>query len=138
MNLARGSCLCKAVVYEVELPFQGFVYCHCTRCRKATGSAHAANAFVKPEAFRWLQGAGEAQRYDLPEAKRFSTQFCKHCGAKVPHLARDGQRMIIPAGSLDDDPMTRPQAIIYWASRAPWYADSSEMNKFDEKLVGGA
>ena len=132
MTVAKGSCLCKAVAYEVELPFERFLYCHCARCRKATGSPHAANAFVKPEAFRWLKGANEVLRYDLPEAKRFGLQFCKHCGSKVPHLTRDGGRMVVPAGSLDDDPISRPQVVVYWNARAPWYTDCSGMEKFEE------
>ena len=41
--------------------------------------------------------------------------------------------MVIPAGSLDDDPGSRPQAVIYWASRAPWFTDCSEMPKHDER-----
>ena len=87
--IVRGSCLCKAVQYEVELPFERFLYCHCSRCRKATGSPHAANGFVKPEAFRWLAGKELVKRYDLPEAKRFALQFCTHCGAiGIPHKCR--------------------------------------------------
>jgi hypothetical protein len=128
---AKGSCLCKAVTYEVDLPFERFVYCHCSRCRKATGSPHAANGFVKAGAFRWLTGETEVGRYDLPEAKRFALAFCKRCGGKVPHATRDGASFIIPAGSLDDDPGTKPQAVIYWGSRAEWYRDHDEMDKHD-------
>jgi hypothetical protein len=62
MASAHGSCLCKTVEYEVELPFERFMYCHCTRCRKATGSPHAANGFVKPETFRWIKGADAVKR----------------------------------------------------------------------------
>jgi hypothetical protein len=36
-----GSCLCGAVTFEVNPPTSKFVYCHCSRCRKATGDAHA-------------------------------------------------------------------------------------------------
>ena len=133
MAIAHGSCLCKGIAYEVELPFERFMYCHCSRCRKATGSPHAANGFVKPAAFRWTKGADLVQRYDVPEAIRFGLQFCKNCGSKVPHPTRDGALMVIPAGSLDDDPGSRPQAVIYWASRAPWFTDCSEMKKFDER-----
>jgi len=129
--IARGSCLCKAVQYEVELPFERFVYCHCSRCRKATGSPHAANGFVKPSAFRWTKGESEVKRYDLPEAKRFGLQFCINCGSKVPHPTRDGARMVVPAGSLDDDPGSKPQAVVFWASRAIWFTDNSEMTKHD-------
>jgi hypothetical protein len=131
MAVAHGSCLCKTVQYEVELPFERFLYCHCTRCRKATGSPHAANGFVKPEAFRWTQGASAVKRYDLPEAKRFGLQFCTNCGSKVPHHTRDRNWMVIPAGSLDEDPQSRPEAVVFWGSRAPWFTECSEMTKHE-------
>ena len=131
MAVAHGSCLCKTVQYEVELPFERFLYCHCTRCRKATGSPHAANGFVKPEAFRWTQGASAVKRYDLPEAKRFGLQFCTNCGSKVPHHTRDRNWMVIPAGSLDEDPQSRPEAVVFWGSRAPWFTECSEMIKHE-------
>lgn len=131
MAVARGSCLCKQVTYEVEVPFERFYYCHCMRCRKATGSPHASNGFAKPEAFRWLSGRELVKRYDLPEAKRFGLQFCTNCGSKVPHPTRDGTRFVIPMGSLDEDPGVKPQAIVFWGSRAPWYTDCSEMTKYE-------
>jgi hypothetical protein len=40
-----GSCLCGAVSFEVSGAFDSFFLCHCSRCRKDTGSAHAANLF---------------------------------------------------------------------------------------------
>jgi hypothetical protein len=132
MAVAHGSCLCKQVTYEVDLPFERFMYCHCSRCRKATGAAHAANGFVKPEQFRLLSGKELVRRYDVPEAKRFGLNFCSNCGCRVPGPVRDGSRVLIPAGSLDDDPVSRPQAVIYWESRAPWFTDCSDMTKHDE------
>ncbi len=132
MAVAHGSCLCKKVTYEVDLPFERFMYCHCSRCRKATGAAHAANGFVMPEQFRLLSGAEFIKRFDMPEAKRFGTNFCTNCGSRVPGLIRTGERVLIPAGSLDEDPTSRPQAVIFWGSRAPWFTDCSGMTKHDE------
>lgn len=40
-----GSCLCGEVTFEIEGDFEDFYLCHCERCRKDTGSAHAANLF---------------------------------------------------------------------------------------------
>jgi hypothetical protein len=83
---------------------------------------------VKPDAFRWTRGEGEIQRYDMPEAKRFGLQFCRTCGARMPHHTRDGALMVIPAGSLDDDPGMTAQAALHWASRAPWYPDPEDID----------
>src|SRR6185437_991654 len=90
----HGSCLCGTVRYEVRQPFDKFLYCHCSRCRKATGTAHAANAVVAPEAFRWTAGEDNVVRYDLSTARSFATAFCKTCGSPMPHLTRSGLRVI--------------------------------------------
>ena len=115
-----GSCLCGAVRFEVRLPFRDFVNCHCSRCRKATGSAYAANALVDREALRWLAGTDKIRRYDLPSARSFATAVCSDCGSPVPHATRSGSAVIVPAGSLDDDPGVAPSRHVHWSSRAAW------------------
>jgi hypothetical protein len=58
--------------------------------------------------------------YDLPEARSFSTSFCGKCGSPVPHSTRSGREIIIPAGSLDNDPQVKPSTIVHFESRAEW------------------
>jgi hypothetical protein len=52
----KGSCLCGAVKYEVTGEPRRFYHCHCSRCRKATGTGHASNLFLQPGALKWLSG----------------------------------------------------------------------------------
>jgi hypothetical protein len=125
--LVGGSCLCGAVGYEARLPFARFVNCHCSRCRKASGSAFAANAYVLPDAFRWTRGESVVVRYDLPEARSFASSFCGRCGSPVPHGTRSGREIIIPAGSLDDDPGASPATNVHWSSRAGWSLKYGEL-----------
>ena len=134
MEKYTGSCLCGAVVYEYDDPVARFCYCHCPRCRKATGSAHASNLFVEPRQFRWITGEEHVKRYDLPEAKSFATCFCMHCGSPLPHATRSGEKMVIPAGSLDDDPGIAPEYGIWWSARAPWYLAPSEVPEHEGGL----
>jgi hypothetical protein len=131
-NTVSGSCLCGSVKFEVTLPFAAFRYCHCSRCRKASGSAHAANAFVTQSQFRWVAGESLVKRYDLPEAKRFAVWFCSDCGTRVPHAIKSTDNMLIPAGLLEGDPGMRPENSIFWKSKAPWYVAPPDMPCFDE------
>lgn len=126
----KGSCLCGAVVYEIVAPFKAFRYCHCPRCRKHTGSAHASNLFVVPTQFKWMTGEQGISRFDLPEAERFARCFCQQCGSPVPSLSRDGTYVVVPAGSLDDDPQAVPEHSIYWEARAPWYRGVNDIPCF--------
>lgn len=116
-----GSCLCGEVSYELSGNIGIFQYCHCSRCRKFTGSAFASNIFVKPDQFRWSKGEETVGQYSPPEAKHFATAFCKHCGSSLPWHAKSGKVVVIPAGTLDQDPELRPSQNIFCASRAEWY-----------------
>lgn len=131
----KGSCLCNAVTYEIKPPFKVFQYCHCSRCRKFTGSAHAANIFVPPGQFKWLTGEAHVQRYEIPESKYFATCFCKNCGSSLPWAVKGGNNIVVPAGTLDEDPGLRPQHNIFWADKACWYESAGNLKQFNQLPV---
>ena len=130
-----GSCLCGQVNYQFSGPARGFQYCHCSRCQKVTGSAHGAIMFVKPEQFQWTKGAGEISRYALPDAQFYASCFCRNCGSSLPWEIQGGGNIAIPAGSLNEDPGIRPGRNIYWDSKACWFEDTGELEKFAEGSV---
>ncbi|MET0027199.1 MAG: GFA family protein [Candidatus Thiodiazotropha sp.] len=127
-----GSCLCGAVGYAISGNQGVFQYCHCSRCRKSGGGAFSANLIVAPEQFRWLRGEASVGRYELTTAKHFATGFCKICGSSLPWLTQSGRAVVVPAGSLDEDPGIRPTQNVFYASRAVWHADPASLPSFDE------
>jgi hypothetical protein len=121
MATFRGSCLCGEVAFEIEGPFDLFLNCHCSRCRKATGTAHSCEVIVKASALRWLRGEESVVRFELPQARSFATAFCKTCGSPMPHLTRSGREAIVPAGGFDEPLGAAPDRHVHWSSRADWY-----------------
>jgi hypothetical protein len=132
LTTATGKCLCGEVSYEISGNLGIFQYCHCSRCRKFTGSAHAANLIVAPEQFKWLSGEEYVGRHELEEAKHFATCFCKKCGSSLPWMTKTQKAVVVPAGSLDSDPGIRPTQNIFWGSKACWYEDANGLVKFEE------
>ena len=128
----KGSCLCNTVTYQFSGPEFVFQYCHCSRCRKFTGSAHASNIIVDPSQFEWLSGEESVGRYETPDAKHHATCFCTKCGSSLPWLAKSGGALIIPAGTLDEDPGIRPIHNIFWKYRAPWQVEVGDLTHYDE------
>jgi hypothetical protein len=120
------------VRYEIRGPFLRFAHCYCSRCRKATGAAHATNLYASPERFAWTAGRESVARFDLPTARSFATTFCRDCGSPLPHHTRSGRTIVVPAGSLDEMPSLRPQARIYFGSRNDWSDCTEEVPRFDE------
>ncbi|WP_029074158.1 GFA family protein [Kaistia adipata] len=114
-----GSCLCGAVRYTVEGDFQSFFLCHCARCRKDTGSAHAANLFSTTARLAWLSGEDRIRTFRLP-GSRHQRSFRAECGSALPGLQMDGALLVVTAGSLDGPTGIRPNAHIFVASRTDW------------------
>lgn len=131
-QITEGSCLCGGVRYRISGDVALFQYCHCSRCRKFTGSAFAANLLVQPDQLEWITGEAQVGRYELPGAKHFATCFCKQCGSSLPWPTQSGKAVIVPAGSLDGDPGGRPIQNIYCASRAVWYVDPADLPDHEE------
>ncbi len=127
-----GRCLCRKVSYAITGHLDIFQYCHCSRCRKFTGSAFAANLLVSPADFHWLNGEEWVGRYEVEDAKHFATSFCKQCGSSLPWLGKSGKVVVIPAGSLDDDPHIRPSRNIFCGSRVVWYREPIALPEYDE------
>lgn len=122
-----GSCLCGAMAWQVEGSPLMMLNCHCSRCRHARGAAHATNAFYKLGQFSWVQGAELGAHYKLPEAEFFTQDFCTRCGSPAPRVMEKFNRVMLPAGSFDDDPGARASAHIFASSRAPWFEISDNL-----------
>jgi hypothetical protein len=115
----RGSCLCGGVRFEFEGPFSDANYCHCSRCRKHSGSGWSIQGRVPRERFRLLQGE-ELIRVYRPEGGRVKA-FCSVCGSSL--FGREwpeGDEVAIRFGVLDDDPGTRPEWHAFVDSKALW------------------
>jgi len=128
-----GSCLCGRVRYAATGPFPAFRYCHCERCQKFTGSAHSSGLLVLKDHLEWVAGKDETKLFVHKEAEDYMRNFCRTCGGPVPKPARDGVHLVIPTGTLDVDPVKRPQANIFWRLRAPWFVATSELPTFEER-----
>lgn len=126
-----GSCLCGTVQFQISGEFESFFLCHCKRCRKGTGSAHAANLFSSTAAVDWVSGLDSVQTYRVPETRHEST-FCIKCGSPLPSVQLEDALVIVPAGSIDSALDIRPDAHICFASRAEWDACLENIPRLDD------
>jgi len=128
--MIRGSCLCGEVRYEVRGSPSEMYYCHCSMCRKATGSSFATNMLVDKRDFVVTDGQEliKAYRSSVGEHRL----FCSECGSPVysEALARPGQ-VSVRCGLLDDDPVIRPSLHIHVQSKAPWSEIHDSLACFD-------
>jgi|SRR6185369_4151905 len=118
--MIRGSCLCKRVKFEIRGKLGRASYCHCSMCRKATGSAFGVYASVRIENLKIVSGAETIMRYrSSPGVER---TFCARCGSTLQFVSEKTPGIVeVALGTLDDDPGTSVPRHIYAASKAPWH-----------------
>lgn len=129
-KILNGSCLCGAVTFQIECDFKAFFLCHCSRCRKDTGSAHAANLFAPAGNVKWLSGEQKIKTFRLAQT-RHQKSFCSDCGSVLPTTQMGGDLLVVPAGSLDGALNEQPVAHICYADRADWDNALEKLNKYD-------
>jgi len=60
------------------------------------------------------------------------------CGSTLPFENRARGRVVIPMGTLDDDPGCGPQAHIFVDSRAPWTFAEDDLPRHPAALGSGS
>lgn len=129
----KGSCLCGAIIYEVERLDMPILHCHCTTCRKAHAAVYAPTAGVYRENFRWLQGQEKLSAYESSPGKtRF---FCSVCGSHIV-ASRDAQpHVVLRVATLDDDPNETPKGHIWISHDVPWLQDDGDVPSYPAMLT---
>jgi hypothetical protein len=123
----EAGCLCGQVTWQLDGPLEWMSHCHCSRCRKAHGSAFATYVAGDAKAFQ-LRGAEHVVRWE--SSPGFFRCFCRSCGSVVPGDAFEN-RIFVPAGNFQNDPGHRPLMHIFVASKAPWLEIGDSLPRYD-------
>ena len=107
----EGGCACGAVRFAVEGEPVRVGLCHCTSCRKESGSAFTAYAIWPRQAF---SGSGEIATWE-------GRSFCPICGSRLYSLTEDEAEVKI--GALDEAPTTLSPQYELWVWRREHWLD---------------
>jgi hypothetical protein len=125
----NGGCFCGEVKYEIEGNLGRTYYCHCSRCRKLSGSAFSANAVVSPSQFRVTQG--EALLSSHVDTNGVKRTFCSRCGSHL-HVSQ-GDQMRLRLGTLNT-PLGGPLDMhIFIDSKADWFEVLDHLPQYGER-----
>ncbi len=125
-----GGCLCGNVRYAIA-PARIFDagYCHCSMCRRLTGSPVLAWINVEPKAFQITNG--EPAAYQSSQAAE--RVFCDRCGSQLFSRSADTMAYIaLNTGTLDDprDPRVAPRLHMFSGEQLPWLALSDSLLRY--------
>lgn len=134
--MLRGSCLCRGVAFEIDGALKDPLYCHCSMCQKAHGTAFRARAKVLAKEFRWSRGEELVRYYESSPGEYRG--FCSVCGSSLVSKF-DAKPAVygLALGVLDDDPQVRPLCHVFVGSKAPWFEITDSLPQY-ETLPPGA
>ena len=136
--MIRGGCLCGGVRFEIDCAIGPFELCHCSRCRKVSGSAFMAGLGVRRQDFRLVRGRELIKAYEAPlleSPPAYRVCFCTVCGSCVPDPEDESDWFEIAAGLLDDDPQLRPDKHIFVELKADWFQITDRLPQLDKKAL---
>jgi hypothetical protein len=128
----NGSCLCGTVHYEIRGQLGPGFFCHCSRCRKAGGSAFAANLVIAAADFVVIAGADSLKDFSTAEGSH--RVFCSHCGSPIYSRREQMPEIVrVRMGSLDTPIEQGPGAHIFVDSKAPWFSIHDQLPRHAER-----
>jgi len=134
--MLSGECLCGTVRFQLHGKLGPVVYCHCVTCRRANGSAFAANAPVRAKYVEWLTGREAITEYESSPGK--FRAFCSKCGSPIySRREEEPAEFRIRLGTLSGDPERRSFGHFWVSSKAPWYDISDDLPRYPEGSLSG-
>jgi hypothetical protein len=124
-----GRCLCGAAEYQVDDAFLYAANCHCSNCRRTTGSAFKPFAGIERGKLRLTRGESDLLAFGDDGG---SDIHCGKCGSLLYSIVRDGAYVHVAMGTLLDDPSIRPTMHIFVGSKAPWYTITDDLPQHAE------
>jgi hypothetical protein len=134
-TMYTGGCLCGAVRYEIRGGIRNIVFCHCSRCRKAQGTAFGTNGIVAADEFRIVRGEGDLKGYEsTPGRTRY---FCRTCGSPIySQSAAQLTQVRVRLGTIESDIAERPMAHIFATSKASWEEIGGDLPQYESYEPG--
>ena len=129
----RGSCLCGTITYEIVGEIGSGFFCHCKRCRKASGSAYASNARISPDQFKVLTGQASLKSF-YHQATGLTRKFCAECGSPIVSERTEPAILVVRLGTLDT-PLDKSPIVghIFVDSKAEWDEITDDLPQFSER-----
>ena len=128
--MASGQCLCGAVRFSLKVEPRFFYRCHCSLCRKASGSNGNSILIVPLDRFRWVRGEDHGVTFAVRPT--YSITRCKTCGTPLP-AETDAHNVYVTAGTQDAPLGRGVRTHLFCASKADWDRDEAGVRHFDER-----
>ncbi|WP_046006732.1 GFA family protein [Pseudoalteromonas rubra] len=131
----QASCLCGAVKLELRGAITSIIHCHCSLCRKSSGTAYATNGFVSRDELKVIAGEEHIRHYAFKPGRL--RHFCGICASPLYSSNQDNpEKLRLRLGILDSDIAERPMSHNYVTSKANWEDLDADLPRYEGKEPG--
>ncbi|KAI4750619.1 hypothetical protein E4T52_16788 [Aureobasidium sp. EXF-3400] len=136
--MGKGSCYCGKIAFSFSGEPANKAICHCTDCRKISGSAFTTNIIIPTNQFSVDSGTPKKFSAKADSGRTVTTVFCGDCGS---NLWREGDMstaegiLVVRAGVLDGEGAldeAGPKAEVYTCERAGWLEKIGGSEQFEK------
>lgn len=127
-----GGCQCGAIRYELSAAPVSLAACHCSECKRQSGSAFGMSLIVPREAF---SVRGSLRSWSRPADRGGTVEcfFCPECGTRIYHESTNMTLTYnVKAGTLDDPMWLEPKVHVFTKRKLPWVRVPDGVPSLDE------
>lgn len=138
MSKLTGHCLCGSMTYEINADPLMSAACHCSHCRRQSGTAYSTiaafpvDAFtIKGETLETFEDIGDS---GLPVLRK----FCRKCGSALfTDVKAFSGMLFVKMGTLDEPDAISVGAEIWVQDKLKSASLAADLPKFDKNPPAG-
>ena len=128
-TVLEGGCLCGAIRYRATATPFAADYCHCSICRKSTGSPFGVWMDFKAGQVEW----SNARPHEYASSEHIRRGFCRDCGTSLTYRHQGHpEYLTISIASLDDPDAVKPTYHIHTNSQIGWLKIDDDLQRYPE------
>ena len=113
----RGRCLCGEIQFEIDLPVEACVNCHCESCRRQCSAPMTTYVGIADRNWRWTTKAPRVFR-SSPGVER---SFCDNCGTPLSFRSEKMSAMMhLYVAALEEPEKFLPTLHVAYEEKLPW------------------
>ena len=117
---AEGGCQCGAIRYRLIGEPVWLTICHCSECKRQSGSAFGMSLRMRWIDVEMLKGQPKTWTRSADSGRPVTCAFCETCGTRLWHQPAAAEFVHIKPGALDDFAWLSPAYESYVERRASW------------------
>ena len=124
-----GGCFCGAIRFQVKAQPINQYYCHCSICRRYSGSPLTASATFPYSSFDLVSG----EPHCFNTSPGYERMTCSVCGSLFGGRTNSEPKIAaIRMGSLDDHDAFTPKMHLYTSSQVSWLNIVDDLPRYSE------